>query len=117
MRSRAAWSSSSPFHSASPIAGRLGIEADIPGEIDVGRLDQRLDLDLDREQMRDPPLDHLAERREPAPPGGEIERHVEEVAALPIGFGIVVVEHVDLARSGQAKHRDKRRDRLRRARP
>ena len=49
---------------------------------------QRLDLHLDRQEVRDPLLDHLAERVEPAPAGREIERHVEQVAALPIGFGI-----------------------------
>ena len=89
------------------------IEADIPGQVDVRRLDQRLDLDLDREQMRDPARDHFAERGEPAPAGGEIERHVEQVAALPVALGIVVVEHVDLARGRQAEHGDERRDRLR----
>src|SRR5262249_60547512 len=79
-----------------PDPGRLGIEADIPGKIDAGRLDQRLDLDLDRKKMRDPPLDHLAERIEPTPSGGKIERHVEQIAPLPIAVGIAVVEYVDL---------------------
>src|SRR4029077_746700 len=87
-----------------PDPSRVGIEADIPGEIDIGRLDQRLDLALDRQKMRDPPLDHLAERVEPAPSGGKIERHVEKIAALPIAFGIAIIEHVDLARNRQAEH-------------
>src|SRR5215510_15350050 len=44
-----------------PDPGRLGVEADIPGEIGIGRLDQRLDLNFDRQKMRDPSLDHRAE--------------------------------------------------------
>src|SRR5215831_14404365 len=36
-------------------ASRLGVQADIPGEIDVGRLDQRLDFHVDRQEMCDPP--------------------------------------------------------------
>src|SRR6266478_6574580 len=49
---------------------RFRIEADIPREIDIARLDQRLDVHFGREQMRDPFLDHLAQRVEPAPAGG-----------------------------------------------
>ena len=49
--------------------GRLGIKTDIPAQIDVDGFDQRLDLDLHRQQMRNPPRDHLAERGEPAPAG------------------------------------------------
>src|SRR6516225_8088133 len=59
--------------------------------------------------MRDPLLDHLAERVEPAPPGGKIERHVEQIATLPIALSIAVIEHVDLARHRQAEHGNERR--------
>ncbi len=62
--------------------------------------------------MRDPARGHLAERREPAPPGGQVERHVEPVAAFPIVVGVVVIEHVDIGRRRQSEHRDQRRDRL-----
>src|SRR5262245_1488249 len=54
--------------------------------------------------MRDPLLDHVAERAEPAPSGGKIERHVEQIAALPIALGIAVIEHVDLAHNRQTEH-------------
>ena len=63
--------------------------------------------------MRDPARDHVAERGEPAPAGGQIERHVEQVAALPVALRIVVVEHVDLAGGRQPEHGDQRRHRLR----
>src|SRR5262245_51872294 len=42
-----------------PDPGRLSIEADIPGEIDVGHLNQRLDLNFDRQEMRNPPRDDI----------------------------------------------------------
>ncbi len=63
--------------------------------------------------MRDPFLDHLAQRVEPAPAGGEVERHVEEIAAAPVRVGIGLVEHVDFAGVRQAEHGDEWRDRLR----
>ena len=77
-------SSSSPFHSTSPIRVAFGVETDIPGELDSRTSVSGSTINLDAEQMRDPARDHVAQRREPAPPGGEIERHVETVAALPI---------------------------------
>src|SRR5437763_15734677 len=58
-----------------PDPGRLRIEADIPRETDVRRLDQRLDLHFGADEMRDPFRNDLAERVEPAPTRGEIERH------------------------------------------
>ncbi len=62
--------------------------------------------------MSNPALHDLAERCKAAPARGEIERHVEQIAALPIGTGIVLVEHVDLGRSRQSEHRHQRRQRL-----
>src|SRR5262249_27178878 len=96
-----------------PNSGRLRIETDIPREIDVARFDQRLDVYVRREQMRDPFLDRFAERVEPASAGREVERHVEEIAAVPGRIGVGLVEHVDLAGSRQAEHGDERRDGLR----
>src|SRR5438094_9140696 len=56
-----------------PDPGRLRIEADIPRETDVRRLDQRLDLHFGADEMRDPFRDDLAERVEPAPTGSELQ--------------------------------------------
>ena len=75
---------------------RVGIEPDIPGKIDVLQFLERLDRHVDAEHMRDPKPHRLGERVEPCAAGGQIERHVELVAALPIAVGVVVVEHVDL---------------------
>src|SRR5712692_6258204 len=44
---------------------RLGIETDIPGEINTDGLFYRHDYHCHREEMRNPPLDHFAERTEP----------------------------------------------------
>src|SRR6516162_6057080 len=101
MRSRATRSSSAPVHRASPILVASASRPTYQVRL-TSVADQRFDLDLDRQKMRDPLLDHLAERVEPAPLGGKIERHVEQIAALPIALGIAVVEHVDLARHRQA---------------
>ena len=94
-RPRAASSISSPFQSASPMLRAVGIEPDIPGQIDVAHLGERLDRHVDAEQMRDPARDRLAQRLQPAPPAGQIDRGVEQVAVLPIMMRIVVVHHVD----------------------
>ena len=50
----------------------------------VAQLGQRLDLDLDRQQMRTQRAIACAERGMTGAPGGEVERHVEAVAALEI---------------------------------
>ena len=82
---RAASSSSSPFHSASPIRVPSASRPTYQVKIDVAS-----PRSAARPRPR-PPADARPSARspapsacEPAPAGGEIERHVEQVAALPI---------------------------------
>ena len=93
--------------------GGVGVEPDIPGERRIAQFGERLDRDLDAEQMRDPAPHRLGQRGEPGAAAGEIERHVEAVAALPIAVGVVVVENVDLGFGRNAEHRHQRRHRRR----
>src|SRR5262245_12852194 len=66
--------------------GSIGIESDVPGEIDVMQLFQGLDGDIYADDMCDPALHRVRKRFQAFTPGGEIERHVELVAALPIAM-------------------------------
>src|SRR5262249_42474087 len=70
-----------PKHVTDP--GGIDIEPDIPGKIDVIQFLQGLDDNIDADYMRDPALHRLRKRLEPFATGGQIERHVEPVAALP----------------------------------
>ena len=83
-----------------PVAdpGGLGIEPDIPGEFCIAQFGERLDRDIDPEQMGNPARHGLRKRRRPARAAGEIEPHVELVAAVPVMLGVLLAEHVDLAR-------------------
>ena len=81
-----------------PVAdpGGLGIEPDIPGEFCIAQFGERLDRDIDPEQVRNPARHGLRKRRRAARAAGEIEPHVELVAAVPVVLGILVAEDVDL---------------------
>src|SRR3954463_14324298 len=69
-------------------SGSLGVEPDIPGERDVAHFGQRLDGDIDRQQVADPTFDHARDGNETLPAGGHVERSVEQIAALPIRRGV-----------------------------
>src|SRR5262249_25505504 len=64
--------------------GALAVEADIPGELRITHVDQRLDRDLDGQDVAHPAGDHGGEGGEALAPGSKIERHVEAVAAREI---------------------------------
>ena len=89
--------------------GRVGIEPDIPSEIDVAQFPQRLDVYVNADHMRDPEFHCFCQRVEPFAPGGQIERHIEPVAAFPIATGIVAIDNVDISLGWNAKHLNQRR--------
>ena len=108
---RVASSSSSPFHSASPIrvpsASRPTYQVNFASRISVsGSISTSTASRCAIQRSIASPS-----ACKPAPAGGEIERDVELVAVLEIMLGVVVVHHVDLGLGRNAEHRDQRRDR------
>ena len=88
--------------------GGLGIEPDIPGEFCVMQFGERLDRDIDPEQVGNPARHGLRKRRRSTRAAGEIKPHVELVAAVPVMIGVLIAEHVDLRLRGRAQHRHQR---------
>src|SRR5262245_35284901 len=91
-----------------PDFGAIGIEPDVPDEIDVIQFLQRLDGDIYPNQVVDPALHRLRERLESFTTRSQIERHVELIAALPIVARIVCINDIDIGLGGNAEHRHKR---------
>ncbi len=61
--------------------------------------------------MSQPPLDGRAECGDAATADGEIERHIEAIAPLPIVLRVIVGQDVDLRARGNSQHGDERRQR------
>ena len=101
------------FTAPEPVADPSGhgIESDVPGEFCIAQLSERLDHHIGSEQVGNPVRHGFCKCLRSARSGGEIETHVELVAAVPIVLGVIGVEHVDLRLSGRAQHRHQRQHR------
>src|ERR1700733_7737073 len=74
----------------------IRVEAHVPHKILVPQLGRRIYFYFDAEQMAYPSRNYQAKRCQPTSPGGEIEGHVECIAALPVEICIFLAEHIDL---------------------
>ena len=81
----------------------VGTQSNIPRQSRVMEFRQRLDGDIDRKQMPEPAPDYIAERDQAALADGQIQHHVEAVAAFPIATSCCIAEDVDLGGRGQSE--------------
>ena len=91
-------SRASPSQSRSPILRGLGIKPTYQVSSALAQFRERLDADLDPEQMGNPAPSFLCQRGRSPLSTGEIERQVELVAALPVAVGVFLAENIDLHR-------------------
>src|SRR5262249_55562297 len=93
--------------------GRVSIKTDIPSQIDIPQFGERFDVDIDAEQMSDPPLHDAGKRAEPIASRCQIEGHIELITAIPIAFGVATVDNVDVCLRWNAEHGNERAHRRR----
>ena len=82
-------STSTPIVQIVEQRARLGVESDVPDPARIVDLALRRDGDVDRQEMRDPALQHAAQRGERGLAAIEADRQVEALVARPVGVGIV----------------------------